>query len=167
MICLRCKQKDVEVGSSKLWCRDCRKLASVAAHNFKSTHPKCLYSGFSYQSREIHLKEIGFGSYQAYLKSDLWKKVRSAVYKAKGDRCFRCSEKAEVIHHTRYHKNDLLGKTLLFLFPVCSKCHEYIEFSKKGKKVDVNTANCRFGAKRRWNEPQDPLSKLILTLDAT
>lgn len=53
-----------------------------------------------------------------------------------------CNRVATAIHHSRYHKNDLIGRTTKFLHPVCASCHRDFEFTwRSGKKRDLVNAN--------------------------
>lgn len=161
MICLKCQQSEVDPNSGKKWCVSCRKVARQILDDWRLTHPKHLYSGRSYESRQVALNELGFTSYKAYLESALWRRVRSKVYAVKGNYCYLCNEPANAVHHNRYHKNDLTGKTLRNLFPICGKCHESIEFSKrKHKKMPLHHAKAEFI--RNSNH----LSSLLLNHDA-
>lgn len=38
-------------------------------------------TGDSYRARQIALQQIGFSSYEEYLQSDLWKKIRARVHR--------------------------------------------------------------------------------------
>lgn len=97
--------------------------------------------GDSYAARTYWLAQLGFRSYGEYLGSDLWQKVRKRAMKRCKWRCKVCGETANQIHHSRYHKNDLTGKTLKNLHAICGTHHTAIEFSLKGKKKDLKSAN--------------------------
>lgn len=118
-------------------------------------------SGMTYESRAHNLKFLGFESYGAYLKSPLWNKVRCRVYAIKGRQCWLCERDATEIHHNRYRVSDLTGKTLDNLFPICSECHEAIEYDKKGKKSEVNTARGRFIERRRQKEAATTKKEIV------
>lgn len=147
MICQKCNVREVNPTSSKLWCKECRQEARQRAKTWRKEHPKRLHSGNSYLSRLVALRSLGFRSYGEYLNSDLWRTIRTKVLRVKGRLCFMCGKPATSVHHNRYHRNDLIGANLSFLFPVCDDCHKHVEFSRHGKKVDVGTAQNRFGEK--------------------
>lgn len=134
MKCQKCNRNEIEHDSAKSWCLECRKAARMIAIQWKQEHSKKLWSGRDYASRDFILRQIGFSSYREYLKSELWRNIREKVFQLKGRLCFLCGNLANQVHHNRYHRNDLLGKTLAYLFPICDKCHEGIEFSKRKKK---------------------------------
>jgi hypothetical protein len=88
----------------------------------------------TYSERNDVLRELGFDSYAEYLKSSLWRSIRLRVYGMKGDNCFLCNNLASQLHHRRYHKNDLIGKTIRYIHPVCEECHKKIEFDGERKR---------------------------------
>lgn len=121
-----------------------------------------LRDGKSYASRNFYLRMLGFCSYAAYLKSDLWKKVRKRVFECKGRDCYLCGKYATQVHHNRYHKNDLTGKRLKFLNPICGECHDGIEFLA-GKKASLEQAKRKFDRiRRRKNKMLKDIKDLLL-----
>ena len=86
-------------------------------------------------ARDRRLKAIGFNSYKEYLKSDLWKSIRENVFDVKGKMCAAkdCTAPATQIHHTRYKMEELGGRNLRHLHPLCRDCHYKIEFDGKKK----------------------------------
>lgn len=130
-------------------------------------------NGLSYASRNRNLALLGFRSYADYLKSDLWRKIRAKVFLVKGRACWICGEYATQVHHNRYHRNDLLGKRLRFLNPICGKCHETIEFRGDDSKATVKQAGkafeqlrARFSEQRRNIEQTHHLCRLLLNFEA-
>lgn len=101
-------------------------------------------SGKNYDERDRFIRDIGFSSYRDYLASDLWRSIRARVYAAKGRKCVLCPQDASQLHHDRYHANDLLGKTLEFIHPLCEMCHKRIEFDEDGRKVKMKVARAVF-----------------------
>lgn len=113
----------------------------------------------SYKDRNVLLLELGYKTYYDYLQSDLWKTIRTRVYTTKGDKCTLCPTKASFIHHRAYSKNVLLGKDIKPLVPICSDCHQKVEFKKTGKKrkldeVQVRFDNLKVGIKRGKKSPK-------------
>ena len=162
VICNRCRQarpvtdfdrsKRISRGR-KASCRDCCKELSQEAKKraaeFRATGPqRSLSHGYSYVSRGFWLSQMDFKTYREYLASDLWKDIRVRAFKTHGYRCFLCGERAFEVHHLRYHKNDLTGKRLKYLRPICRSCHQGIEF-EGGKKQSVREAKTAFRQKRR------------------
>ena len=114
--------------------------------------------GESYQSRNLILKELGFASYKDYLKSPLWKRIREEVLKRDRNVCQICSCHANQVHHSRYHRNDLLGKNKNFLHSLCGQCHEKIEF-KKGEKVWMDEAKVRLKSFQTMEEKKKEIER--------
>ena len=82
-------------------------------------------------------KQLGYSSYQAYLKSDLWQQIRVFVFNNIGRECIYCFDKATQIHHWRYNINCMRGKQealLRDLVPICAKCHKAVHFNGQTKK---------------------------------
>jgi len=102
------------------------------------------YNGMSYASRNLTLKLMGFENYGQYLGSDLWDRVRKKVFASKGTRCWLCPGRGTQIHHNRYHLNDLVGKVIDFMFPICDPCHHLVEFDAKGEKRHLHQAMPEF-----------------------
>lgn len=153
--CRRCKQVlplsqfgTKKSGKPKAYCLSCLEAFSREAKANMRGQPKRTHRGEDYKSRAVGLRAIGFASYREYLRSDLWKEIRSKVYAAKGRECYLCGEPATQLHHNRYHKNDLLGKKIRFINPVCDPCHEAIEF-EGNEKVTLRQAASQFRRRRR------------------
>jgi hypothetical protein len=109
--------------------------------------------GTSYLDRWYSLRNLGYSSYAEYLASSTWKEIRSRVFKIKGRTCFLCGGPATQVHHNRYSADDLIGRTIKFLFPICEGCHKRIEFSSDGQKRQVRGARRQFKKRlkaRRW-----------------
>jgi hypothetical protein len=93
-----------------------------------------------YAMRNAILRDLGFPSYKAYLKSDLWYSIRKTLFSAKGHNCHLCQKYASQVHHSAYDRDTLRGKCLDHLHPICRKCHKAIEFPF-GYKGSIQTAN--------------------------
>lgn len=103
----------------------------------------------NYAERDKVLGEIGFPSYDIYLKSERWEKIRKKVFATKGHHCTRCGKDvAFQIHHSSYDKDTLLGKSLDHLWPICGRCHQYIERDWRGRKKSLSDANSSLGLTR-------------------
>lgn len=97
-----------------------------------------------YASRDATLLRLGFSSYEAYLQSDLWKRIRSSAYMVHGRVCMMCGDGAEVVHHINYTEAVLAGKgDLDQLVPLCNKCHTDVEM-KGGVKRSFRSASKKF-----------------------
>lgn len=106
------------------------------------------------------LKLLGFVSYAAYLKSPLWRAVKSRVFKINGDKCFLCENKAFTVHHRKYTGPTLIGEHLEYLSPICNGCHKTIEFDVDGRKLASDDVEEYVQEHLRLNELQvDDVSK--------
>jgi len=101
-----------------------------------------------YEKRDRAIRSIGFSSYRDYLNSDLWHEIRKTVL-GRSRKCTKCKGKATQVHHARYLKEDLLGKTLSYLNPVCASCHHNAEYDRNGQKNELGKANEILGTFRR------------------
>jgi len=139
--CLKCQQpKPPESfrkanGKVMKWCEECRKSNGVLS---RAGNDPLTY-GNDYASRNRNVKRLGYATYAEYLRSDLWFLIRARVFAAKGRKCVACGLRANQVHHNRYHLNDLSGKNIKFLVPVCGACHERAEFDGE-KKLTVRKA---------------------------
>ena len=83
----------------------------------------------SFRERDEHIKRIGFPDYGTYLKTELWSSIRGRVLRASGGQCCGCENRASEVHHSEYTIDNILGKSLEGLHPVCSDCHELIHLN--------------------------------------
>ena len=84
---------------------------------------------------------MGFASYPEYLKSSLWKKIRSRVIKENNRTCVQCGKRATQVHHTNYSLACLDGHDDSGLLSTCRNCHQNAEFDGDGKKRTLSQAN--------------------------
>src|SRR5579864_6658801 len=75
-----------------------------------------------YEQRAKNLTEIGYASYQEYLKSDEWRAIRNAKLE-KNPLCLICNNTASQVHHLSYDFSALLGLNRLGLVTLCDACH--------------------------------------------
>ena len=102
------------------------------------------------------LAKLGFSSYRAYLRSDLWADIRRRVFATKGRICVGCGGKANSVHHRSYDVGTMSGARLRSLDPICGACHAEIEFTNKGrKKNSLSQANKKLNRKKRAKKKTD------------
>lgn len=102
------------------------------------------------------------GSYQEYLKSDLWREQRARVMRRDRNKCQCCGGPATQVHHIGYTKRMLRGQGTYFLIAVCRPCHEFLEFDD-GQKVNIKAAKYRILKLRRQHGLTTSTSKLLQT----
>jgi hypothetical protein len=142
----------------------CRAHARAPAENLRS----------AYGQRVKALRELGFSRYDAYLRSPLWRAIRSQVLAAANGRCSFCEGRANQVHHRKYTYAVLAGEDRQHLFAVCGGCHKYGEFSRWGDKVTPGWATSRMKrrgkmlrrARRRREEADEIGMALHAELDA-
>lgn len=76
-----------------------------------------------YKLRNIRLKEIGYKSYKDYIKSDLWKDIRTKHINHH-NKCDYCNSKYRLnVHHLSYEK---IGVYITdHLITLCDDCHTF------------------------------------------
>ena len=103
-----------------------------------------------------------FGSYSSYLKSDTWAYIRKEVFASKGRLCCcGCGRNATQVHHGKYDEATMFGRTFESLFPICSNCHDEIEFTD-GKKNGLQQANDKLRFLSRKKAAAKPMSPLMI-----
>lgn len=95
----------------------------------------------SYRIRDRILGELGYESYGEYLESGLWLWLRKRVLAKYKWTCQRCGRKGTQVHHTRYTRDNLSGKTIYFMICICAHCHRVSEFLPDGRKTTQKEAN--------------------------
>lgn len=96
-----------------------------------------------YVQRDFVLRSMGFPTYAAYLASPLWAGIRQRVLRLRNYRCEMCDNRAELVHHNLYRREELIGQSLRGMKALCHACHEQVEF-RAGQKVGVVEASHRF-----------------------
>lgn len=105
----------------------------------------------NYQERDELLRQLGFASYEQYLKSDLWQFARHQLLRSEYAKpytsCRVCGEKGNLVaHHMDYSMPTLVGnvlKDIEQLVLLCHNCHAVVEFDEHGK-VPFYVANTRY-----------------------
>lgn len=102
----------------------------------------------AYQHRDQLLQQLGYRSYQDYLASPLWSRLRQVVLWR--DRCcVLCGRRPTQVHHAAYTLPVLLGQDLTLLHALCQRCHYTIEYTRKGRKRTLDQVAVAFHCQRR------------------
>lgn len=110
-----------------------------------------------YLNRQKTLEKLGYSSYQEYLKSELWSRIRNEEINRYQGKCGLCQKKpAYTVHHHDYSKQALLGSDRNRLTPICKSCHRKIEFDSEGNKLFATTQIVR---KTRTSKKQKPICR--------
>lgn len=86
-----------------------------------------------YKERNQNLPYLGYSTYEEYLKSPEWEKIRDKIL-MRHPTCCCCDRVASQVHHYSYDLPVMLGLLNELLFSICDKCHEEIEFDGKTKR---------------------------------
>jgi hypothetical protein len=77
-------------------------------------------------------KELGFRSYEAYIKSRLWWSIRQIILERDGRCCQICGNPSKIVHHIDYTKAIMLGQGDQHeLITLCEPHHNFVEQSKR------------------------------------
>lgn len=71
--------------------------------------------------------------YKDYLRSTLWRKIRSRVMQRDDYRCRSCGKRATQVHHMKYDQATMAGRELRWLLSLCGPCHEATTFDAVGR----------------------------------
>ena len=96
----------------------------------------------AYHERRSSLAVLGYSSYDAYLKSSLWKAIRWKVLKQHA-KCHRCGKWALQVHHKSYSLEVMQGLVLDDLLAVCRSCHKRSEYTGTGQKLGPKEATAK------------------------
>lgn len=85
--------------------------------------------------RTDYLKALGFKTYDAYLSSALWQRIRSRIVLRGEGLCESCKvATVEAVHHIDYAIETLAGKNDVALLAVCKECHTKIHGPSRKKR---------------------------------
>ena len=77
-------------------------------------------------------KELGFRSYDAYIKSRLWWNIRQIILERDGRCCQVCGSPSKTVHHIDYTQTIMLGQGDQHeLITLCEPCHNFVEQNKR------------------------------------
>ena len=97
----------------------------------------------TYYERNQFLRSLGYSSYHDYRQSLRWAQIRARIM-PHGTKCHTCQFPATEVHHSPYSQENLSGKSLDGLFPLCFACHELIEKDTGAKILDTKQIADRF-----------------------
>lgn len=126
--CKYCKKSFYTNGKNIRLCNGCRKLRR---------------ENKQYLLRNKILIGMGYKNYKDYLESRLWIKTRLKVLTRDKFKCRICGNFGGNIHHLRYDRATLLGKSIKGMITLCGECHKYIEF-EDGKKLKFGKVTAKY-----------------------
>jgi hypothetical protein len=129
---------------------------------------RSLLEDHPFAARDMFLRLMGFASYDAYLKSDLWASIVGRLSELKlAKECSRCGARYGLVwHHRRYTLDVLAGNFPVFdgeklhnpnpyrsedelkainnpVVRICSNCHEFIHFASGKWIADLSRVDHR------------------------
>jgi len=90
----------------------------------------------------------GISSYEEYLQSPLWNRIRRKCLTQAEHSCAGCGRRATLVHHRDYRPRVLQGEELSPLVPLCETCHEKIHKTSEG-------------IPRHWQGCEEELERLV------
>jgi hypothetical protein len=75
-------------------------------------------------TRHAMLAELGFQAFGEYIRSPLFRSIRTRVIEAARGKCRSCGEPATKVRHAKFTRENLSGRSLAFLTPLCGLCFE-------------------------------------------
>lgn len=73
-------------------------------------------------------------SYEDYLASPGWRKIRERVLRRDRYRCRSCGRRATEVHHASYDRLTMDGGDDRNLYSLCRECHDAVTFDGLGRK---------------------------------
>lgn len=99
---------------------------------------------YCYADRNRIIKLMSFKNYGDYLKSPHYATIRKRVLKKNNGKCRCCCErKGKQVHHVEYTEDNLRGRSLDGMIPICDECHILIEFDDVGGKLSIGEAKAK------------------------
>jgi len=73
-------------------------------------------------------------AYFTYMRSELWKEIRSVVLERDRHECLCCGEPATEVHHRSYSAKVMAGNDNSKLASICGRCHNRLHYTDDNKK---------------------------------
>jgi hypothetical protein len=118
------------------------------------------YNRVQFSLRNNQLKDDGFGSYDEFLKSDSWIKLKTTLREKNYYRtCCCCGSKLNIhLHHIKY--KEILA--VRYIFPLCEICHLSVHTMSREKNISFKVSMRKIRKSKGYqveNRPPTP-SKL-------
>lgn len=92
------------------------------------------------------LRQLGYTSYRAYLRSDVWRMRRVAYFAHHKKACWICGNSGVVhLHHSHYERVGGYERDS-DLVPLCSAHHRGVHSFMKRRKIPVERAHTAYAA---------------------
>ena len=143
LTCQLCGSSIDLVGNHKRTVKPCIKIGCDGVMTRYRQHPE------AFQPSVVHVVDkdvtgkpirIRYNTYEEYLASSLWKRIRSQVVNRDSGLCRLCKGDGQEVHHLSYARHVMEGRDLDSLVLLCADCHKSLEFDANGKKQTVRQA---------------------------
>lgn len=96
-----------------------------------------------YETKVI-LRQLGYTSYSAYLRSDVWRIRRVAYFAHHRKSCWICGSLQKIhLHHVNYCRIGGYERDI-DLMPLCARHHRGVHSFMKRRKIPVATAHTAY-----------------------
>ena len=120
--CEKCLRKyKLKPGPSATNCVDCGALLIRVKSR---TEMNRIVRRLKKERRQLRLTTPKKRSYDVYLKSKLWRRIRKRILERDENLCRECGVKAEHVHHLSYGPLVMLGMDDSKLISLCIPCHD-------------------------------------------
>lgn len=147
---MRLADEFLKSGKAANWAEAHQMATDVIPQGKPASATKFLQAA-GYELRKQSLATLGFASYQEYLASDLWKRIRYRALRRDGWLCKVCRKPARCVHHRHYSLDAMAGLDISSLVSLCHNCHEAAEFHD-GRKTGLRRANEHIATAVRINK---------------
>jgi len=84
-------------------------------------------------TRQTLIEELGFDTFEQFEDSTLWQQIENKVLQKK-NRCRFCEYKAHTMIYMVYTRDNIKGKSLYGIHPICKYCNERLIYTDDGHK---------------------------------
>lgn len=114
----------------------------------------------------MYFYELGYASYEEYLQSRHWEKLKEQRIKNKNAKCYICGSKTWLLLHHRTYEH--LGREKKGeLVVLCTRCNKLVHFYDNGKRVPLTYKALLAREKEIWRRKNGylgPIGKLRASL---
>lgn len=98
--------------------------------------------------REGRLKELGYSSYDAYLKSPAWRDLKDRYRASDLPQICMCGDTKVQFHHTTYERVGC--EQLEDLLPLCQACHAQAHVLEAAGVIELTLEGFYYDLRRAW-----------------
>lgn len=108
------------------------------------------------KGRHEVLRDAGFGNFEHYQQSPLWKTVELRAYQRLGKRCWICRGGAREIFFIKLTAENLAGTNFEHMVPLCGECSMTSDYSgdANGRRLSLEEKVGRLEEMRRAFNPK-------------